>query len=390
MRAICVSIGQGETLSSWLAFLHCRFMLVQMNVGSHMMYLNLMLHFAFVIALTLKVRAQEVYYITSAFTECFWAASASDTLSPDSAKQSANPTTMLVPESDEVGSSNLAYPPSSLSPADSENQEGLQSPGVVAYSMPPCAVCDCQTCTTTSVFTTMLPDFGPNGPSERPYTITETYVGMSSLPYFPTPTPIPYGFTIAFETCTECGAQPITGIVVTPKTGRSWGQDIAVATGGLEIRPSDAPPPLKSAADLPPDISKAIASLRTQPSSSHPPNSGSDSLPDTSEATDGLRSQPSAAPPSKSDQDLPTGVIKTSGIIGAVETTFSTRTEHTARKTKVGGQCSEVWDGEIRTSEPSARPNSYIQVSAAETSWQDCLLLYYVITLAFWVVFLFQ
>lgn len=377
------------------------------------MCFNLMLHFSFVVALALEVRAQEVYYITSEFTECFRVASASETSSLDSAKQSANPIITLVSGPHEVGPSNLAYPP--LSPANSENPEGPQLPGVVAYSMPPCAVCDCPTCTITSVFTTLLPDFGPNGPSERPYTITETYVGMSSLPNFATPTPIPYGFTTAVETCAECGAQPIIETVVTPKAGRLWGQDMAVATGGLKIQPSDAPSSPESGAGVPPDISEATAGVRTQPSSAalpklgpdlppaisettgglgtlstgaNHPTSGSDWLPDTSEATDGLRIQPSGALPPKSGPALPTGVITTFNNVGAVETTFSTRMEHITTKTQAGGQYSEVWDDEVRTSEFSAKPTSYIQISAAE-SWQDCLLTYCAVILAFWVAVLF-
>lgn len=324
------------------------------------MCLNLMLHFALVILLALEIRAQEVYYITSAFTECFRIASASDTLSPDPAKQSANPTIILAPESDEVGPSNPAYSP--LSRADLENPEGPQSPGVVTHNMPPCAVCDCPTCTTTSVFTTMLPDFGPSGPSERPYIIIETYFGMSSLPYFPTPTPVPYGFTTAVKTCRECGTQTITGTVITPKTGRPLGQDMAVATGGLDIRPSGAASP-KSGADLPPDIS---------------------------EATNSLGTQRSGAPPPKSGPDLPMGVITTFNNVGAVETTFPTRTEHIAGGTQAGGQYSEARDGEVRTSEPSATPTSYIQVSAAELFWGNYLLSYYIITLTCWAVVLFQ
>jgi len=103
----------------------------------------------------------------------------------------------------------------------------------VTYSMPRYAVCDCLTCTTISVFTTMLPGFGSNGPRKCPYIIIETYVGMSVLPYFPAPTAIPYGFTTAVETCTDCGAQPITATIVFPKTCRPWGQDLSESTGPL-------------------------------------------------------------------------------------------------------------------------------------------------------------
>lgn len=333
-------------------------MLNQVCVDSYMMCLNLMLQFAFAIALALRVRAQDVYYITSTFTECFTVASASDALSPGLTQQPANPTVILKPEPDEVDPSNPANLP--LSPVNFDNLERPQPPGVVTYSMPPCAICDCPTCTTTSVFTTMFPDFGPDGPTERHYTVTETYVGMSSLPYFPTPTPIPYGFTNAVETCTDCGAQPITGTVVKPKTGRPWRKDMAEATAGLEILPPGAPPP-KSGADLPPDIS---------------------------EATDALGSQPSGAPPAKSGQDLPALIITTSDYAGAVETTFSTRTEHIAGKTQVGGQEPEGGDDETRAWRPSAAPTAYVEVSAAESSWRKCSSSYCLVIFTFWVVVL--
>lgn len=322
-------------------------------------------------ALALHIRAENVYYITSTFTECFPVASASDTLSPDSARP-VNPIMTLTPQPAEVDPSNPVYPPKPgyppnpvlppLPPVDSDNSDGLQPLGVVTYSMPPCAICDCPTCTTASVFTTLLPGFGPSGLTERPYIITETYVGMSSLPYFPTPTPIPYGFTAAVATCTDCGAQPITGTVVRPKTGRSWGQDMAAATGGLGAQPSGAPPP-KSGAYLPPDISGA---------------------------TYGLASHPSSAPFPKSGPDLTTGAVTTSNRVGAVETTFSTSTEHIAEKTPAGDQDSEVWDGEVRTSDTAATSTSYIQVSAAESPWRDFSLSYGVVILSFWVLVLPQ
>lgn len=206
----------------------------------------------------------------------------------------------------------------------------------------------------------MLPDFGPHGLTERPYTVTETYVGMSSLLYFPTPTPIPYGFTKAVETCTDCGEQPISGTVVTPNTGRPWKPDLAEATAGLEILPSGAPPP-KSGADLPPDII---------------------------EATDGLGSQPSGAAPAKSGQDLPALISTTSDYAGAVETTFSTSTEHVAGKTQIGGQEPEGGNGETRAWGPSVAPTSYVEVSAAESFWRKCSSSYCLIVFTFWVVVL--
>lgn len=185
------------------------------------MCLNLGLHFAFAILLTLKVRAQDVSYITSAFTECFPVATG--TL-PDDSAQATNPTTALISEPD--GPSNLLNPP--LPPMDSGGP-----PATVSYSMPPCAVCDCPTCTITSVFSTMLPDLGSKGPIERPYIVTEIYLGMSSLPYFPAPTPIPYGFTTAVETYSDCAPQPITRTIVVPKTGRPGQYDMTESMSPL-------------------------------------------------------------------------------------------------------------------------------------------------------------
>lgn len=298
-----------------------------------MMCHNLMLHFAFVIELALKVRARDVYYITSAFTECFPVASASDIL-PSASKQPADPTTTLMAEPPEVAPFNPIYPPSP--PADSNNLDVSQPPGVVAYSMPPCAVCDCPTCTITSVFETALPDFDSNGPTERPYTITETYVGMSSLPYFPTPTPVPYGFTTAVETCTNCGAQAIIGTIVTPKTGGPRGQDI--------------------------------------------PGS----------AMEGPRIQPCGAPRPQSRADSPVGATTASTDVGAVETTFIVSTERTPETTQTVGLDMETWGGNTSIWGPSAASPSYVHVSAAKSSVREDLLSYIVVMSTFLVIVLFR
>ncbi|KAK7928140.1 hypothetical protein PG985_005138 [Apiospora marii] len=100
------------------------------------------------------------------------------------------------------------------------NENGPQSrPGTVSYTMPSCAACDCSTCTALSTYTTTFSVLCPTGLQDQPYTITETYLGMSSLPVFATPTAVPYGFTVAVETCTYCGAQPLTVIVTYPSGG---------------------------------------------------------------------------------------------------------------------------------------------------------------------------
>lgn len=280
-----------------------------------MMYLNLMLHFAFV-ALAPKVRAQDVYYITLAVTECFPVA----------------PYIKLMPQSPEINPSSPVYQP--LPPTNSSDPDVPKPPGSVIYSMPPCAVCDCPTCTATSVFETTYPDFNTNGPTERPYTVTEIYVGMSSLPYFPTPTTVPYGFITTVETCTDCGAQPTTRTVVMPKTGRPLGQGMPGARESPGTQPYGTPSPT-SIADLPPRKT-------------------------------------------------------THAGIWPVETTFTTSTGHDSETTQAGGQGSEVWDGEAITRGPSAVSPSYIHVSAGASYWGQHLLLYGAFVSTFWVVTLFQ
>jgi hypothetical protein len=93
--------------------------------------------------------------------------------------------------------------------------------GGVAYSMPACE-CGCHTCTLTSVYTTAFPIFCSTGLSPQPYTITETYVGMSTLPTFGEPTSAPYGFTVAEETCTMCGGEPLATAMTYPYGGTPY------------------------------------------------------------------------------------------------------------------------------------------------------------------------
>lgn len=278
--------------------------LIQACTGRDMMRLNLMLQLASAIALALKVRAQDVHYITSAFTQCFPVATGPDIL-PVDLEQATNPTNAFVSE-----------------------------PNIVTYSIPPCAVCDCPTCTTTSVFTTMLPDFS-NGPTERPYIVTETYVGMSSLPHFLTPTPIPFGFTTTVNTCTDCGAQPVTGTIVVPKTGRLWGQD----------------------------VSESIDAFET-----HRPGALSE----------------------KSGSRLPPEATATFSNVGFIETTLITSREGVSEITQAGDQDLGAGHGGASTSWPFAATPTYIHVNAAESSWSEYLLSYGVVMSAFWVVILLQ
>lgn len=93
---------------------------------------------------------------------------------------------------------------------------GSDASSTVAYSMPPCSVCGCPSCTRTSVFTTKFTVFCPTGLSTLAYTVTETYVGMPTLRSFAAPTAVPYAFTVALQTCTVCGAEPITATMTFP------------------------------------------------------------------------------------------------------------------------------------------------------------------------------
>ena len=70
--------------------------------------------------------------------------------------------------------------------------------------MPGCSACGCATCTLTSVYTATFGALCPTGLAPVPYTVTEIYVGLSSLPGFAAPTRVPYGFTTAVETCGVC------------------------------------------------------------------------------------------------------------------------------------------------------------------------------------------
>ncbi|KAI0442700.1 hypothetical protein F4803DRAFT_550865 [Xylaria telfairii] len=91
----------------------------------------------------------------------------------------------------------------------------------LSYSMPPCISGDCPDCTILSSFTTAYLAFetaGAVGTKTQSYVITETYVGLSSLPPFEKPTPLPYGFVTGVETCNlgVCGPEAITATITYP------------------------------------------------------------------------------------------------------------------------------------------------------------------------------
>lgn len=122
--------------------------------------------------------------------------------------------------------------------SDAETKSVQLSPGTVMYSMPPCNVCDCPTCSITSTFTTAYSVFCPTGLSTQPYTVTETFIGLSSLPTFATPTSIPYGFTVTEATCTKCDTTPIIATLTYPGGGSPYG------TGWSDSGTTGGPKPL--------------------------------------------------------------------------------------------------------------------------------------------------
>ncbi|KAI0201638.1 hypothetical protein F4808DRAFT_107929 [Astrocystis sublimbata] len=161
--------------------------------------------------------AQHLAYSSYTVTECV---TATDLL-PDKAvfPPAAGPTIATAPCDDH----------------DHAHGDGRPPLITLSYSMPPCAEGDCPSCTLLSSFTTAYPAFptpGVQGPIQghaqgemgmamatQSYVITETYIGLSSLPPFAKPTAIPYGFVTGIETCDPgvCGgAESITATVTYP------------------------------------------------------------------------------------------------------------------------------------------------------------------------------
>ncbi|KAI1810851.1 hypothetical protein GGS20DRAFT_565675 [Poronia punctata] len=89
----------------------------------------------------------------------------------------------------------------------------------VSYTMPPCLYCNCPSCTVLSTFATAYPAFCTGlAVQEQKYAITETYLGLSSLPHFASPTTVPFGFTARVETCEVgvCATEAITATITYP------------------------------------------------------------------------------------------------------------------------------------------------------------------------------
>ncbi|RYP41338.1 hypothetical protein DL767_001095 [Monosporascus sp. MG133] len=119
------------------------------------------------------------------------------------------------------------------------------SPGEVCYQMPPCEACNCKACTLASTYMATFSVFCPTGLMPQVYTITETFVGMSSLPNFAAPTSVPHGFTTAVETCDICdggaGGKPVIATVTYPSGGVPYVNGFGptpMPTAGAEGSPS--------------------------------------------------------------------------------------------------------------------------------------------------------
>ncbi|KAI0430744.1 hypothetical protein F5Y09DRAFT_220641 [Xylaria sp. FL1042] len=148
------------------------------------------------------ISAQQLAYTTFAVTECV----------PD-------PSSML---DSEVGGP-AALPIVSTAPG-TPGVKGYPETITVSYTMPRCTSCGCPGCTIVSSFMTTCTAFqtgGVPGTKVQSYAITETYVGLSSLPRFEQPTQMPYGFTAQVHTCDAgtCGPNAITATMTYPAGG---------------------------------------------------------------------------------------------------------------------------------------------------------------------------
>lgn len=154
----------------------------------------------------------------------------------------------------------------------------LPRPDPVSYTMPSCTACDCSTCTAFSTYTTTFSALCPTGLRDQPYTITETYVGMSSLPVFATPTAVAYGFTVVVETCTYCNTQPLTVIITYPADGSPFVPMTTTEGNG-------GSPPIQT--KLPPDSATNQAATYVSPDSTRQTYipSGSQIAPPTTEGS---------------------------------------------------------------------------------------------------------
>ncbi|KAH9907565.1 hypothetical protein F4778DRAFT_546075 [Xylariomycetidae sp. FL2044] len=153
---------------------------------------------------------QRVTYKTYAVTQCLTLVPPTpDSNGAGSSGPNANPNGVGPSGSNPNGPGAGSPGPNGANPTKNNTPPPLPTerlpPGTITYSMPPCVSCNCPTCTLTSVYTTTYSRFCPSGLTDQAYTITETYVGMSSLPGFAEPTRVPFGFTTGVATCDYCG-----------------------------------------------------------------------------------------------------------------------------------------------------------------------------------------
>ncbi|KAI1366492.1 hypothetical protein F5Y08DRAFT_351424 [Xylaria arbuscula] len=148
------------------------------------------------------VAAQQLAYTTFAVTECLTEA----TSMPD------------------PGVSRPSITPIVHTASAKPGIKGYPETITLSYTMPPCTSCGCPGCTLVSSFTTACLAFhtaAASGVTPQRYAVTETYVGLSSLPTFDQPTQMPYGFTSQVHTCQAgvCGPKAITATMTYPCGG---------------------------------------------------------------------------------------------------------------------------------------------------------------------------
>ncbi|KAI0533312.1 hypothetical protein GGR58DRAFT_521788 [Xylaria digitata] len=161
------------------------------------------------------VSAQQLAYTSFAVTECVTEAS---------------------PMPDPAAGRPAVPPIINTAPGKPGVVEGYPETITLSYTMPPCTFCGCPDCTVVSSFVTTCLAFntaGARGMKVQSYAITETYLGLSSLPSFEQPTQIPYGFTSRVETCDSgaCGPEGITATMTYPIGGGPFA-GVATPVGG--------------------------------------------------------------------------------------------------------------------------------------------------------------
>jgi hypothetical protein len=106
--------------------------------------------------------------------------------------------------------------------------------------------------------------------NSQTYVVTETYLGLSSLPSFDQPTDIPFGFTTRLETCEigMCGLEAITATMTFPAGGGPFVGTL-FPTGGAGHSDDECPSTLSTQS---PDIEmpETVAVLAATPTPARP------------------------------------------------------------------------------------------------------------------------